>query len=151
MKINKIIFASFILTFLITPLITAQDLNVHYMIGEKQSVVTQKYGNPVHQDNSSPEMMCMFYQTKTSRLIFVANKEGVYQSEATASYDSETSARKDITDLISGSLSKGFEVDSVSTSDFHLHKHGLRIDVRMTENKLSKKYEVSVKANKSEE
>ena len=146
---SVIMILSFLL--LISPLLTCQDLNVHYLIGEKQSAVTKKYGKPNHQDNSSPEMMCMFYQTKTNRMIFVANTEAVYQSEANASYDSDGKARKEIDAFISGSVSAGFEVDTVSASDFHLHKPGVRVDLQVSENKISKQFEISVKANRSED
>jgi len=96
-------------------------------------------------------MMCMFYQTKTNRMIFVANTKAVYQSEANASYDSDGKARKEIDAFISGSVSAGFEVDSVSASDFHLHKPGVRVDLQLSENKISKQFEISVKANRSED
>ena len=79
METLKLIIVLLFVSFLIPTLLTAQDINVHLMIGEKQSAVTKKYGKPVHQDNSSPEMMCMFYQTKTIRMIFVSNSGGVYQ------------------------------------------------------------------------
>ena len=58
-------------------------------IGKKQSDVIKKYGNPVHQDNSNPDMLCMFYQSGTNSMIFVANAQGVYQAEANVSYSAE--------------------------------------------------------------
>ena len=151
METLKLIIVLLFVSFLIPTLLTAQDINVHLMIGEKQSAVTKKYGKPVHQDNSSPEMMCMFYQTKTIRMIFVSNSGGVYQSEATATYDADRIARKQLNDFITGSVSNNFEVDSVSADDYHLHKPGVRVDLQLSENKLSKKFEISVKAHKSED
>ena len=151
MKTRNYFFVSFSLMCLIPVLLSAQDISVHKFIGKTKAEVIKKYGNPVHQDNSNPEMMCMFYQTKTNRMIFVANKEGIYQSEATVNYDSEASARKAIEDLMKNSIAEGFAVDSISVNDFQVHKTGVKADVQMTENKITKYFDVSVKAHKSED
>jgi uncharacterized protein YegP (UPF0339 family) len=151
MKTRNGFFVSFFLMCLIPVLLSAQDISVHKFIGMKKSDVIKKYGNPVHQDNSNPDMMCMFYQTKTNRMIFVSNKEGVYQSEATVNYDSEASARKAIEDLMKNSIADGFAVDSISVNDFQVHKTGVKADVQLTENKITKNFDVSVKAHKSED
>jgi len=132
-------------------LLSAQDISVHKFIGMKKSDVIKKYGNPAHQDNSNPDMMCMFYQTKTNRMIFVSNKEGIYQSESTTNYASETNARNAVDELIKNSMADGFAVDSVSVNDFQVHKTGVKADVQMTENKITKNFDVSVKAHKSED
>ena len=84
-------------------------------------------------------------------MIFVSNKDGVYQSEATVNYDSEASARKAIEDLMKNSIADGFAVDSISVNDFQVHKTGVKADVQMTENKITKNFDVSVKAHKSED
>jgi uncharacterized protein YegP (UPF0339 family) len=151
MKTRNYFFVSFFLMCLIPVLLSAQDISVHKFIGKTKSEVIKKYGNPVHQDNSNPDMMCMFYQTKTNRMIFVSNKDGVYQSEATVNYDSEASARKAIEDLMKNSIAEGFAVDSISVNDFQVHKTGVKADVQMTENKITKNFDVSVKAHKSED
>ena len=150
MKEKKYFFFSFFLICLIPILLIAQDISVHEFIGKPKSDVIKQYGNPAHQDNSNPDMMCMFYQTKTNRMIFVANKEGIYQSEANVNYDSEASARKAIEDLMKNSIAEGFAVDSISVNDFQVHKTGVKADVQMTENKITKYFDVSVKAHKSE-
>ena len=151
MKTRNYFFVSFFLMCLIPTLLSAQDISVHKFIGKTKSEVIKKYGNPVHQDNSNPDMMCMFYQTKTNRMIFVANKDGVYQSEATVNYDSEANARKAINDLMKNSIADGFAVDSISVNDFQIHKPGVKADVQMTENKITRNFDVSVKAHKSED
>ncbi len=151
MKTRNCYFVSFFLMCLIPVLLSAQDISVHKFIGKTKADVIKKYGNPVHQDNSNPEMLCMFYQTKTNRMIFVSNKEGVYQSEATVNYDSEANARKAIDDLMKNSIADGFAVDSISVNDFQIHKPGVKADVQMTENKITKNFDVSVKAHKSED
>lgn len=129
----------------------AQDINVHYMIGKKQSEVINKYGEPKHRDNSNPEMLCMFYQTKLNTMIFVANKTGVYQSEALKVYDSNNDAMKELDACILGSVKNGFTIDSVTTSDFHLRKAGVKADLQLNENVLSKKIEIRMKASKMED
>jgi len=96
-------------------------------------------------------MMCMFYQTKTNRMIFVSDKDGVYQSESTVNYSSEAKARAAVDDLIKNSVTEGFAVDTVSVNDFQLHKTGVKADVQMTENKITQNFDVSVKAHKSED
>jgi len=151
MKTRKVFFVSFFLMCLFPILLSAQDISVHKFIGKTKADVIKKYGNPVHQDNSNPDMMCMFYQTKTNRMIFVSDKKVVYQSESTANFDSESNARKAIDELIKNSVVDGFAVDSVSTNDFQIHKTGVKADVQMTENKITKNFDVSVKAHKSED
>lgn len=151
MKTFKIFFVAFFLISLVPGLLTAQDISVHKFIGKPKSDVIKKYGNPAHQDNSNPDMMCMFYQTKTNRMIFVSDKNGVYQSESTANFNSETSARKAVDELIKNSVADGFAVDTVSANDFQLHKTGVKTDLQISENKITKNFDVSVKAHRSED
>jgi len=151
MKTKNFFFISFFLMCLVPILLSAQDISVHKFIGMKKSDVIKKYGNPVHQDNSNPDMMCMFYQTNTNRMIFVSDKGGVYQSESTTNYSAETDAKTAVDDLIKNSLTDGFAVDTISVNDFQIHKTGVKADVQMTENKITKNFDVSVKAHKSED
>lgn len=151
MKTRNYFFVYFFLMCLFPILLSAQDISVHKFIGKTKSDVIKKYGNPVHQDNSNPDKICMFYQTKTNRMIFVSDKNGVYQSEATNNYSSEMNARKAVDDLIKNSVVDGFSVDSVSVNDFQIHKTGVKADVQITENKITKNFDVSVKARRSEE
>jgi hypothetical protein len=151
MKTKKIFFVSFLLICIIPVLLSAQDISVHKFIGKTRNDVIKKYGNPVHQDNSDPNMMCMFYQTKTNRMIFVSDKDGVYQSEATVNYDTEARARNAVDDFISGSIADGFAVDTVSINDFELSKTGVKADLQISENKITKNFDVNVKARRSED
>ena len=151
MKARNCFFVSFFLMCLIPAYLSAQDISVHKFIGKTKSEVIKKYGNPVHQDNSNPDMMCMFYQTKTSRMIFVSDKDGVYQSESTANFSSEAGARKAVDELIKNSVADGFAVDTVSTNDFQLYKTGVKTELQISENKITKNFDVSVKAHKSED
>lgn len=151
MKTIKMFFVLFFLVCLFPVLLIAQDISVQYLIGKSKNDVIKKYGNPAHQDNSDPNMMCMFYQTKTLRMIFVSDKTGVYQSEATANYNTEAKARNVVDDFISGSIADGFAVDTVTINDFQLSKTGVKADLQISENKISKNFDVSVKANRSED
>jgi hypothetical protein len=151
MKTKNCFSVSFFLMCLIPILLSAQDISVHKFIGKTKADVIKKYGSPVHQDNSNPDMMCIFYQSKTNRMIFVSNKNGVYQSESTANFSSEASARKAVDELIKNSIADGFAVDSISANDFQLHKTGTKTDLQITENKITKNFDVSVKAHKSED
>jgi hypothetical protein len=151
MKTKKIFFVPFFLICLIPVLSSAQDISVHKFIGKTRTDVIKKYGNPVHQDNSDPNMMCMFYQTKTNRMIFVSDKDGVYQSEATVNYDTEAKARSAVDNFVNGSVADGFAVDTVSINDFELHKTGVKADLQISENKITKNFDVNVKANRSED
>jgi hypothetical protein len=149
MKTNYLIFKVLSLSFFLTCIGFAQDINVHNCIGKSRSEVIKKYGKPVHQDDSNPSMICMFYKSNSNSMIFVSDADGIYQAEASASYNNEKAARSVLDDFISGSLSNGFTVDTVTTSDFNLNKTGVKVDLQMAENKLSKKFDIRVKANRS--
>jgi len=151
MKTIKMFFVSFFLVCLFTAFLSAQDISVHKFIGKTKSDVIKKYGNPVHQDNSNPDMLCMFYQTKTNRMIFVSDKKEVYQSEATVNYENESKARSVVDEFIIGSVADGFVVDTISTNDFQLHKPGVKADLQISENRITKNFDVSVKAHSSED
>ena len=151
MKTLKIFLVFFFTVSLFPELLNSQDLNVHFMIGKKKNAVTQKYGKPVHQDNSDPNMICMFYQSKDDRMIFVSNREGVFQVESYRYFNTEISARNAVDAVIKKSIAESFTVDTVSLSDFTLHKPGVTADLQMSENKLTKKFDVKVKARKSVE
>ncbi len=127
----------------------AQDIKVNEMIGKNQSAVVKRYGNPVHKDDSNPSMQCMFYQSDAGRKIFVSSDNVVFQAECFSTYDNEKSARKTIDSFISSSIGSGYEVDSVSSKDFRLKKTGVKVDLQLSENKLSNKFEISIKANKT--
>jgi len=148
LKVFYIILLSFLCNSFI---IQAQDINVHFLIGKKQSEVIKKYGSPAHRDDSNPDMLCMFYKSKLNTMIFVSNKDGVYQSEASKTYETKNDAIKELDVCIAGSLSNGFAIDSVTASDFRLRKKGVKSDLQMIENKLSDKFEIRVKANKTED
>ncbi|HSP88968.1 MAG TPA: hypothetical protein VLN45_12605, partial [Ignavibacteriaceae bacterium] len=82
-------------------------------------------------------------------MIFVSDKDGIYQAEANISFDKETEARTALNILISGSVTDGFKVDSVTISDFHLEKTGVKVGLQLSENKLVNKFDIRVKANRT--
>jgi len=129
----------------------AQDINVHNAIGKKQSEVIKKYGNPVHQDNSNPSMKCMFYKGSTYTLTFVSDENGIYQAEANASYESLEKANLVIAAFLTDSRNNEYTIDSVTVTDYNLQKKGIKVDLQLAENKLSKKYDVRVKAVRTSE
>ena len=151
MKTRKAFSVLFLLILLFPVLIYSQDISVHKFIGKTKSDVIKAYGNPVHQDNSNPAMVCMFYQTKTKRMIFVSDQDGVYQSEATASYNTEEKARVEVDTFISGSVEEGFSVDTVSINDFQIYKTGIKADLQLNENKITKKFDLRIKARRTED
>ncbi|MCJ7555181.1 MAG: hypothetical protein MUO34_15015 [Ignavibacteriaceae bacterium] len=136
---------------LLTLSVYAQDINVHTVIGKNQSEVVKKFGNPVHKDDSNQAMVCMFYKSNNRTMVFVADKDGVYQAEASAFFENEQTARNKMDEFISESIKNEFSADTVSVSDFCLYKKGVKVDLQLSENKISKKYEIKVKANRTED
>jgi hypothetical protein len=151
MKALKIVPAVLVLlSFLFAGSTTAQDLEIYKFIGKPLTQVIQHYGKPVHQDKSNPAMVCSFYQTNTYRYVFVSNQKGVYQAEGNVSFSSSGSATQTITELIGELQSAGFESDTVGVGDYNLLGPGVKLNITLFENSYSKKYEVKIKANKSE-
>ena len=151
MKINNLIFKYFLFSAIITCLSIAQDISVHNFIGKSQKDVVKKYGKPVHKDNSNPEMICSFYKNGSNTMIFVADKKGIYQAEASKSYDTEDNARSEIDALITTSIAHSFLIDTVSINDFKLAKSGVKVNLQMCENKLTNKFDIRVNAKRSED
>lgn len=151
MKTFKIFSLTIFWFFIFSGISRSQDIGVHNLIGKKQNDVIKKFGNPAHKDNSNPDMVCMFYKNSSRTMVFVSDKDGVYQAEATITYDTEQGARKIIDDLISVSVNDGFSMDTVTVNDFKLHHTGVNVELHLSENKISKKFEIRVKANRTEE
>lgn len=150
MKTQNMFLIIIVILFLLPSIGFTQNMEVHNLIGKSRNEVIKKYGAPVHKDESNPDMICMFYKNKTSSMIFVSDQSGVYQAEATKSYDTQAEARSIVDSFISNSLTNGFAIDTVSTSDFRLQKKGVKVDLQLSENKLAKTFDVKVKANKTE-
>ena len=147
----KFFFISIFLICLFQPALFSQDINVHKYIGKTKREVIKKYGRPVHQDNSNPAMICLFYRTKTKKLVFVSDKKGIYQAEANASYKRKAKARKVIDAIISSSVKDGFNIDTVSINDFQINKKGITAKLSFVKNKVTKKFEIDVNAHRTSE
>lgn len=139
----------FLTLMILTGTMLAQDLYVHEMIGASKNTVVKKYGQPVHQDNSIPSMDCLFYKTPAYSLTIVLNSDGVYQVEENINYGSKKEAADAIDKIISGSLEKNYSVDTVSATAYELNKQGVKADLQMFTDQISKKFMINIKAKKS--
>ena len=142
MKTNKIYFM-LLLVFTLDYCIP-QDLNVQEFIGKQGKDVIAKYGTPVHQDNSMPSMICLFY--KSPSMVFVADETSVYQTEITKEYPSEDLRKTDLDDLIKKSLMEGFTADTLSGNKIVLSKQGIITDVDIINLKEKNLFEIKVKS-----
>ena len=129
--------------------VIAQDLFIHDMIGGSRNEILQKFGKPVHQDNSIPSMICLFYKTSEYSMTFVLNSEGIYQVEESINYNSRQEAANAVNKIIAGSMKKDFSVDTVSTTAFQLYKTGVSADLQIFSDQISKKFTVNIKAKRS--
>ena len=137
-----------LLFFLVYQSVYLQDLNVQKTIGKTMDYVISKYGKPAHQDVSNKSMQCVFYKSKTSQSVFVADQDGVYQAESSMCYDKQSSAKNALLDLVNSCKTSGYQVDTVNTSEYNLYAGGVKLNASLFENNLSNKYEVKVKANR---
>lgn len=148
--IKNIFISVFFFLFFFSERIICQNVEVHYFIGKSAKEVINKFGNPIHKDDSNPDMVCMFYKNNKGSKIFVSDKSGIYQAEASESFTTDNEARSIVDQFISNSVKNGFAIDTVSISDFRVTKKGIRADLQIAENKLSKTFDVKVKATRSE-
>ena len=128
----------------------SQDTTICHLLGKNTQAVVNKYGKPLHQDKSDPTMECTFYQSKTSRMAFIANKSGVYQIQVDYYYNSKDKADDAISGFLSTCGSKSMQIDTVNTGDYRILGTGVRMSLTLFQNTYSKKYEVKFKADKSE-
>jgi len=128
----------------------SQDTTICQLIGKSTQAVVNKYGKPLHQDKSNPSMECTFYQTKTSRMAFIADKTGVYQIQVDYYYNSKKEAEDAIKSFLSKCMAKSMQIDTLNTGDYKIIGAGVKMNLTLFENTYSKKYEVKFKADKSE-
>ena len=126
------------------------QLDMQKLIGKSQSEVIRILGNPVHLDNSNPSMIMMFYKSDNSNKSIVADENGVYQAEATQSFDSEKSGLAALNGYISDMVKNGFAVDTVSVSEFNGAKTGVSCSYTFGLNSFSNRYEIKVTANRKD-
>ena len=147
-RLAKIILPLFFILF--STSIHSQELDVYNMIGLKLNSVIKKYGKPIHQDRSNPEMECIFYKTKISQKIFVSNREGIFQAEGTHCYNNRAKAMNAIKTIIRGNLKKGNTVDTLNAIKFEFITDKTKVTLSLFENSNSKEYEVRMKARRAE-
>lgn len=97
-KTNKV--KIFLLLLIIPTSLLAQDKPIYDLIGEKISKVSAAFGKPTYHDKSSPAMECIFYKSKTNRMVFVGNKDGIYQAEMCTTITEQGSAKMFSTALL---------------------------------------------------
>ena len=137
------------LLFLFMPtFLLAQDKTIYDFIGGKISNATAAYGKPTHHDKSIPEMECIFYKTKTNRIVFVGNKNGIFQAEQCTTITEEGSAKKVFDQIISRSISDGFIADTLSSDMVNLIRSGTDMSVSFFNNTYAKQFEINLKAKK---
>ena len=142
MKINKK-YLLFLLVLMLDYSIP-QSLNVQNLIGKQLKDVIAKYGTPVHQDNSMPSMICLFYKSPT--MVFVADETSVYQAEITMEYPTEEARKADLDELIINSVKEGFVSDTLSNNKIVMTKPGIKTDIDLINLKEKSLFEIKVKA-----
>jgi hypothetical protein len=130
------------------PIEIYSQLDVQNYIGKSQKELIKFMGKPVYTDDSNKSMVMMFYKSPVSSKSFVADEDGIYQAEATQSFDSEKTGRAALNRYISDMVNKGFSVDTVSVSEFLSEKPGVTCTFRYGLNNTSGKYEISISAHR---
>lgn len=149
MKSSKIYFAIFIAGFLLLfPSLTAQDVFAYKFIDKPRSEVIQKYGKPVHMDNSDPSMVCMFYKKGNDQMVFVSDQNTVFQVDVTKSFSSKAGAMNALDEILSDAAKENYTTDTLSVSEYELNKSGVSFTTVLMHNDNLSKYEVRVKATR---
>jgi hypothetical protein len=150
MKPQRYILLVTFLIFVPEFLTVGQQLKYCKMIGKSVNDVVSTYGKPVHQDLSNPDMKCIFYQTKTSRSAFIADKTGVYQIQVDLSFNTKKEAFRSVDDFLMDCASESYQIDTLSIGNYDIKSSGVKMNLSLFENKYAKKYEVKFIANRSE-
>lgn len=138
----------FFLLLIIPSTFLAQSRPVYDMIGRKISTISDSYGKPTYHDKSSPEMECIFYKSKTNRMVFVGNREGIFQAEMCTTITDAGRARKVFDDIIAKSMKSGFKSDTLSNDMVNLVRPGTNVDLSIFHNTYAKQFEINLKAKK---
>lgn len=124
--------------------------DMHNYIGKSRAELIKSLGKPAYVDDSDKSMVMIFYKSPGMNKSFVADQKGIYQAEATQSFNSEKSCKTALNKYISDMINKGFTVDTVSVSEFQSTKSGVSCDFRYGLNSITKKYEISFSAHRKE-
>lgn len=150
MKWKCIPFVLMLFVLILPENILSQQTSVCELVGKNMSAVLNQYGKPLHRDRSNPQMDCVFYQTKSARMAFVADKDGVYQIQIDYYYSTKDDADKAMNGFLTECGAKSMKIDTVNVSDFKISKPGVKMNLTLFENSFSKKYEIKFKADRSE-
>lgn len=124
--------------------------DMHNYIGKSRAQLIKALGKPAYIDDSNKSMVMIFYKSQDMSKSFVADGKGIYQAEATQTFDSERSCKSALNKYISDMVKKGFEVDTISASKYQSTKAGILCDFRYGQNSHTKKYEISFSAHRRE-
>lgn len=149
MKASWLFISVFVLNQILPTVNISQNLKVYQIIGKKIDFVISKFGKPIHQDRSNPNMQCFFYKTKNSQSVFVSDKQGIFQAECSISFDNKKTANNELSNLIEKCKNEGYDIDTINAAEYDLTSSSVKINATLFENNFSKKYEIKVKANKS--
>jgi hypothetical protein len=130
--------------------IYSQKTSICETIGKNLNAVIKQYGKPVHHDKSDPNFECVFYQSKSTRMVFIADKTGVYQIQADYYFTSKAEADKAMDGFMNDCTAKNMLIDTVKVNEYKITTHGVKMNFTLFENSYTKKYEIKFKADKSE-
>jgi len=151
MKKGIKIFTVILISLFVFPItIHSQETSLCQLIGKNVKAVLNKYGKPLHHDKSNPAMECVFYQSKTARMAFIADKDGVYQIQVDYYYNSKKEADNSINNFLLQCTTNNLQIDTLKLGDYKIAGTGVKMNLTLFENTYSKKYEVKFKADRSE-
>lgn len=81
-------------------------------------------------------------------MVFVGNKEGIYQAEMCTTITEQVTARNVFDRIIARSINEGFKADTLSADVINLKRPGTLMDVSLFNNTYAKQYEINLKAKK---
>ncbi len=142
--ISKVLFLFVVFAFSLY----AQDISIQDMIGKSKDAVLNKYGKPVFMDDSNSEMLCMFYKTNGTDITFVSDNKGIFQAEARAAYTNEKSAKSVLDDFLKKALAEKYSIDTLEANAFTLQGTGVKVELQLLRNPITKKYNLNVKARR---
>lgn len=129
----------------------AQEIKVHNFIGKAITEVSAFYGKPVHQDNSNPDMVCTFYRLPNRNYTFVSDVKGVYQANATITYNTKDESKKAIDVFLKDCLSNDYTVDTISTEKYKLRRQGNKMELNLSPIANSENFQIIIEAKKSDD
>lgn len=128
----------------------AQEVKVYDLLGKHPAEIIEKFGDPVYLDSTVSSAVCIFYKYPTGSMSFVADSAGVYQAESSLEFKIKRDARSELNSILKNTSSAKFVIDEETENDVRLRKPGVLFRVELTEDKVQRRYEVKLKANKSE-